>query len=554
MPSFGCSELYLQARDKPFQPPLESHLTILSECEVKPEVISHVNILAPCGPDTYLDPFFRSYAQEKGLDESTYWMHSDMSRNAYKLAVAKFSRKLPDYDEEDPMIKQAFNFVERTFGPYLSGSSLTSLEDAIKTMPTNSSPGPIWKMLAPNKKEFVLNDYGYQSIISFLEAAKSPGGNTTYWGGSLKNELRPIQKVLDHKTRLFLTAPIEHFLLSKILVGDQHNKMMAATFELPSAIGMSITSANFDAIFKDLLLEFFSCADVGGYDTSIRERFLIMIGLMRFRWLRKEYQSFEVLCMFANMYRDIIWTRTILQNGLIVLLLHQPSGAFTTGDDNTLILYFLFAFCWLKRGGGSYEDFCEHVRLKLCGDDSVCSYTTYGKQFINPDLIIQTWSVFGFKVEFAPCLEFLGHYVIFDGSSYIPIFQTSRVISALYYSGKASLDVTFWKVCSLRILCYTNTEAFPIVDGFALYLLDNYPGLKVHRSCYLSYAEIEDIQSTKGLEASKVKVHDALLKLLRIIQLIQTGTLEECQANNCEEEEDSPNAEVRFRARVDLLH
>jgi hypothetical protein len=209
--------------------------------------------------------------------------------------------------------------------------------------------------------------------------------------------------------------------------------------------------------------------------------FLVGIANFRYQCLSDMHRTPDNAMRIANLYRDLVRTPMVLHNGLIVVTDHgNPSGQVNTSTDDTLALYWMFAFCWLDAGGiNDYETFDREVRLYLYGDDSIVMKTEKGSLILSRENMIRSMAKLGYEIEFANQFEFLGHAMSWSPQigSMVPVLTTERILSSLLYPPRDGSDASFVfeRACNLRIVSYTNPVAFEIVDSFCSWLRDRYP-------------------------------------------------------------------------------
>lgn len=436
---------------------------------------------------------FRNPAESKIVPEYL-WYHSSMNKEAFKKAIAKYNcdMKEPLYDD---IWKIAELWMHKCFTPVCQNSRVVGIAQVFRECSFDTSPGPLARLFCKTKADYFNSPDGRYIYNSYWDSCKTPGANLTLWGAHLKDELKPVDKVDDDKTRLFQCAPTEHFLASQQMCLDFNQKLIRAGrfHETPIAVGMNMYYGSYDVMGRALNQrshQFF--ADIGGFDSRFRKLWFAMIIMFRWRMYHPDDQTFENLCILCNIYRDVIKTPLVMPDGTVYFIPHQPSGQGNTAIDNSLGLFLLIVYAWLDAGGpNDYTVFQNSVDLWLFGDDSAIAVDDEVFKYLNPDNMVKSFKKIQMEIEFSDHWEFLGHYIAFEPSlnCYVPRYPFHKVLASLMYTGKEDLDSCVSKAMSLRTLSYGDRDAFNYVDKYCVWLLEQYP---FHRfqSLYLSQHEI----------------------------------------------------------------
>jgi hypothetical protein len=446
----------------------------LELCEEKPEMFSRIKYFSPNKQNNFEDPWFSKYIKENQLPIPDYsYYHSETSELSSQKGIAKYCRKI-DYHIHEYSLNLAWEWIRRTYRPFVYNSRLTSLATIVDYGEMDTSPGPLWRKLYTSKRGVWEDADGREMILSFVQLSKKPGGPITYWGLFQKDELRAAEKVEESKTRQFLCAPVEHHSLGQIISLDFNEKIMYAAkyHKCPISVGMTI----FDSNFHRIGIELEKCSqtifdDVSGFDSSMHPDMLLQCAAFRFDSLHPSEQTYENLCMFANYYRDVISTLTVLPDGCCVFIGHTPSGYVNTAIDNSLMDDVAIAYSWIASGlPQDYDLFTNSLYRKVYGDDNIIGVRSGN---YNSIMLQSRFRDLGLETELSPFWEYLGHYIVWDSDikRYVPVFPTSRAFAALSFAGSYSFYKCASKAMSLRISTYTNKSFFPVVDKYCQWLL-----------------------------------------------------------------------------------
>lgn len=531
-PATGIAQAFVLERALNRAPVSESPW--LSLCEEKPEIFLRIGKFTPFKQTRFLDPLFSDYLKEHPVPfvPDARWSHSDMSDLAFQKAVAKYCRPYPAEFWDDTW-SLAEQWLEKLVLPVTRGCELVSMDTVIRDSELATSPGPLWRTRWETKSSFLASDKGWSLTNAYWKSLSEPGGELTLWGSYLKDELRLQEKVDESKTRLFLIAPVEHHLAMSVMCTEFNNKVISAASRCgtPVAVGMNIYDggyARLGEVLAEFPVQFF--ADVSGWDTRLWCMWFHVVVRLRFLSLRKELRTWENLCRLCNLYRDVIFTPVVLPDGTIVFLLHMPSGQLNTAMDNSLILTLLYVYAYLISGAPhDFVLFKRNVFLRCFGDDSVVA--TCDPRF-SPEHVRRVFSFLGMEVEFSHYWEFLGHFICWDDEllCHVPVFPYHKVLASLCLCGKPVVSSLVSKAMSLRVLVYTNKEAFHLLDSYCQWLLDRFPDRPDFRCMYLPESEIRTIYKGRTSLMSRAPFKDV------------RGEEEACSEVTGQEEGQSPSS------------
>jgi hypothetical protein len=477
-------EVFSVLRDEDrFAPPFTSGSHYLEKCEEKPEVLFRLRKKIPLTrPKKVCDPYFMKFCEEFPDLVNSEWSEtqmtwSDFSDEAFKIAIAKYCRKMPDV-EWNRRWQVAESWLHREFLPRVAGARVLTPTETLKRMNLDTAPGPEMKFWFPTKFDFVNSIDGRRLMIDYLTALFTiVGGSLTLAGAHLKDELRPKHKVESHSTRIFICMGVLHTIGSHMLCMDFNEKMnKSASHDFPSCVGMSMFGGSFHRIAKHLLsFPHRLCTDIGKWDASVFVRLLVACCWLRWCAYAPQFQTEETWIALINTYIQIINTAVMLPDGTVVLIGHQPSGQGNTAHDNTLINHLMQSFLWLDNGGPEdFNLFRANVKPYLFGDDSIVGLTEYAYKFMNPQNVLASYKKIGWECEFAPAMEFLGHYFLLDDrlDQFVPVFPSYRALGSLSRGGDSfDQNALVSKAMSIRLLSFTNKEFFPFVDRYCHWLV-----------------------------------------------------------------------------------
>lgn len=400
-----------------------------------------------------LDPQVKIFLDQEKITISPAWNLPVPNEAAAYKSLAKYGKAEVILSPE--MVRKmnlAWDWTERHFYPYMGNSKILSLEEAIGRLDMSSSSGFPFNRLYPLKKDLFEKD---PTILQWLEEdwirlAKDPRW-TTIFSSSLKEELRPQEKIDDNSQRTFTAGAADATVQGNRLFVDQNEKMYSAHTVSSSSIGMSPLKGNWDKLFQKLnVFKNGYALDESQYDSSIRQ-FMIW-GCAQFRWkcFAPEFRTEENLNRVKTYYRNLIHTLILTPEGIMVMKkLGMPSGCVSTVTDNTLILYTFLAFAWIDNCPQdylSYQDFEDHTAKALVGDDNTWTVSDDAHVFFNAVSVIETWKKVGIttttdslKPRLAEDLDFLSAHTVFIKGVAVPLYSRDKLMTSMLFAPQAHI-------------------------------------------------------------------------------------------------------------------
>nr|QZA75339.1 polyprotein [Cassava brown streak virus] len=284
-----------------------------------------------------------------------------------------------------------------------------------------------------SKQDWLKSITPEEFIISVRESFKHlAGGDVGIWSGSLKAELRPVEKVREMKTRVFTGAPVDVLLGGKVLVDNFNHHFYENHLKGPWTVGINKFNRGWDRLARYFNhgWNFIDC-DGSRFDTSLAPILFQLICHMRERF--GEFDSIETIAL-RNLYTQIVYTPILTIDGYITKK-HRGnnSGQPSTVVDNTIILMIVVEYC---REVLSQEGVSMKYKYMCNGDDLILNA---------PDdeiPIIQS----RFKDLFAECglnydfddvhkrietIEYMSHSFAQRDGFFIPKLKKERIIAIL---------------------------------------------------------------------------------------------------------------------------
>lgn len=461
------------------------------------------------------------------LGEQQITRRGETLRGDYRKAFTNIKagfRSISKYDKAQPTLDNeawalAGEWTKKHFQPFMGGSGVLSKEDVLQEMDMTTSAGYPWsrtfhckaEMLADSRAAQVLDDYW--NVLGTVEE-KLP-----IWTCSEKVEVRSVAKLLENKVRTFTASPIEHSVALNRMCLDANCRFYDSANQTWSYVGDTKFFRGWDRLHGRLnrLPHAFEL-DESDYDASLFARALFGQRDIRWSMYAPEFQTEENWARLTSLYKAIVHAVIILENGEIIRKhTGNPSGSVNTIVDNTMILFRLFSYAWIricKKIGRefSYQDFMRNVEAALNGDDNTYTVSDEALVFFTPAAIMEIWSGIGVTTK-TPCMEprkveevrFLSQGFFFNKrlGIYLPTPETAKVMCSLMYG--SSVDDVRWhylRACALRIDSWGNEELRAILTGYINYLNLTYRDQMVGVCKDIPMSEIRGVwKSDAALEA-----------------------------------------------------
>lgn len=374
------------------------------------------------------------------------------------MSLSRYAKSVPVLDDKRTIaINMAFDWMTRHFGPHMQNSRVQTLDEVVPKLDMSTSPGFPWTRKYAKKVDLLEQRPDFLGWVAVDWDRLLDPNYVAIFGCSLKEEVRPQEKLDLNKQRTFTAGPIEMTLHGNRLFQDMNQKFYDSHLQTASVVGFSTQHLGWDTLYRKLASHPKGYATDGKeYDSSLRR--YLMWGCAKFRWemLRSEDQTEEVKIRIQNYYANLINTIIITSEGIFVRkTTGNPSGSVNTISDNTLILYVLLAFAWIMLAPANmcnYKSFDENVSLALCGDDNTWTVSERANVFYNATTVIDVWKTIGItgtsdtmEPRAAEELDFLSAHTVFYKGFAIPLYEREKLLTSLLYSrepGNPSLTLT----------------------------------------------------------------------------------------------------------------
>ncbi len=399
----------------------------------------------------------------KDIDRSGFGLPIPNREAAYK-SLAKYAKDVPGLSPRQVMaLNTAAEWLALHFGPHMHNSRIKTYEEVIVGIDRSTSGGFPWTRKYPDKgamidtwaemPQYMAEDWERLKLEDYVAV----------FGNSLKEEIRPSEKIEQNSLRTFTAGPAEMTIHGNRLFEDMNEKFYASHLRTASAVGFT----PFKGGWRDLVDKLKQhpngfALDESQYDSSLRAFLMWMVAEFRWSMLRVEDQTEENRQRIRVYYKNLINTLIITSDGVFVFKQGgNPSGSVNTISDNTLILFVLIAFAWLMLSPmelRSYESFMDHTALALVGDDNTWTVSDRGVQFYNARTVIAQWAEIGITTTTDSLdprppdqLDFLSAFTVYVDGVPVPLYNRNKLLTSLLYSEHPD-DPTYTLIRAAAIL------------------------------------------------------------------------------------------------------
>nr|ALX38286.1 polyprotein [Zantedeschia mild mosaic virus] len=298
-------------------------------------------------------------------------------------------------------------------------------------------------------------------------------GKKGIWNGSLKAELRPMEKIRANKTRTFTAAPIDTLLGAKVCVDDFNNQFYSLNMECPWTVGMTKFYGGWDKLMRKLPENWVHChADGSQFDSSLTPLLLNAVLTLRMHFMEEWFVGQEML---KNLYAEIVYTPILTPDGTICKKFRgNNSGQPSTVVDNTLMVVISVYYACHKLGWSAL-DVQNQLVFFANGDDIILSLPEEHVHVL--DTFQSSFEELGLNYDFSERtrdrsdLWFMSHQGKLIDGMYIPKLEEERVVSILEWDRSKEILHRTEAICAAMIEAWGHPELLREIRLFYLWLL-----------------------------------------------------------------------------------
>ncbi|ABR88099.1 polyprotein [Gloriosa stripe mosaic virus] len=406
-----------------------------------------------------------------------FYQKSRLNRQAYIKDIMKYSTTIPIGDVQTDIFETAVSLVVDTLKEFGMDTCtyITDEDEIFDSLNMKAAMGALYT----GKKREALADISQQAKEDYIAASchRLYKGQMGVWNGSIKAELRPLEKTLANKTRTFTAAPLDTLLSGKVCVDDFNNQFYAMNTKAPWSVGISKFHLGWNNMLKQLPKGWVHCdADGSRFDSTLTPYLLNAVLQIRLRFMEDWALGAQML---SNLYTEIIYTPILLADGTIVKKFKgNNSGQPSTVVDNTLMVLISVRYALLRAGidPEKHKDICKYFAN---GDDLLISLHPDFEWIL--DTMSESFAELGLSYDFTSrhrdvCdLWFMSHKGILLDGAYIPKLEEQRIVSILEWTRASEPAHRLEAICAAMIEAWGYPELLHQIRLFYYWVLQQEP-------------------------------------------------------------------------------
>nr|AGN92431.1 polyprotein [Chilli veinal mottle virus] len=463
-----------QASEKWLYAQLQGNLKAVSKSESQ-LVTKHI-VKGPC-------PLFHLYLSTHPEAKQFFqplmgaYGKSRLNRIAYAKDILKYSTEIEVGKVDTCAFELAVDDVVADLHAvkFETCNYVTDEEEIFQSLNMKAAVGALYK----GKKREYFETYTQQDKerILYESCLRLYTGNLGVWNGSIKAELRPIEKVRANRTRTFTAAPLDTLLAGKVCVDDFNNQFYSKHTLAPWSVGISKFSGGWDKLLRKLPDGWVYCsADGSRFDSSLTPYLINAVTSIRLKFMEPWELGEQML---KNLYTEIIYTPILTADGTIVKKFKgNNSGQPSTVVDNTLMVLMAMRYS-LRRLGINYKDQNERCVFFANGDDLIVSVPPSDEWIL--DSLQEPFSELGLSYDFNERtkerseLWFMSHRGILIDEQYIPKLEPERIVSILEWDRAEQPEHRLEAICASMIEAWGYKELLREIRLFYKWVIEQAP-------------------------------------------------------------------------------
>lgn len=420
-----------------------------------------------------VDPFIEMFYDDHGFKKPDEWGLPVPNEQAAYKSLSKYAKDCPFMDDDQIRdMNRAWEWTSKHFYPYMSGAVVRTCEEVVSKLDRTTSAGAPFNVLFGTKGDLLDHDPDIMSVFEESWRLLECDPNHSYLcTNSLKEEIRPTEKTAQNKIRTFTAMAVDATVDGNRLFADMNERMNSAWLVSSSTVGWSPMKGNWGRLLEKLSVHPNGYAlDESEYDSSLRS--YMMWGCARFRWscLRDEDRTIENLRRIKHYYRNLVNTIIISPEGVLVMKLGgNPSGSVNTINDNTLILFTLLSYAWIRlvpdKETTTLAELLNNVAFALCGDDNTWTVSDEAHLFYNGKSVCEEFSSIGiittsdtYEPRPAEDLDYLSAHTVYLRGFAVPQYNRRKILTSLLYSNrqKHTPSNALTRACGMLVCGYTD--------------------------------------------------------------------------------------------------
>nr|QED45314.1 polyprotein [Onion yellow dwarf virus] len=468
---------------------------------------------------------------------------STLNKQAYVKDFTKYASTIEtgtvDTDLFEAAIKDVTQILED--GGMDKCNYITETMDIINSLNMKAAVGALYG----GKKKDYFSEYQESDFDKLLEASckRLYLGKMGVWNGSLKAEIRSVEKIALNKTRSFTAAPIETLLGGKVCVDDFNNKFYSCNLSIPSTVGITKFYRGWHNMLSALPENWVYCdADGSRFDSSLTPYLLNAVLSIRLEFMEEWDIGAQML---SNLYTEIIYTAIATPDGSVVKKFKgNNSGQPSTVVDNTIMVMLSVQYA-LRKCNISPKKQKDVIKYFCNGDDLLIAVHPEYESML--DSFKQHFQELGLDYDFSNrCASkdevyFMSHRGLLRDGIYIPKLDMERVVSILEWDRADKPEHRLEAICASMIEAWGYPELLHEIRKFYQWLLEQAPYNMIAQSGkapYIAESALKKLFTNIDADEEELKqYHDMYLNLCNETSVCkevryQAGTGEDAAAQS----------------------
>nr|QYA72446.1 polyprotein [Tamarillo fruit ring virus] len=406
-----------------------------------------------------------------------YYGKSRLNRAAYIKDIMKYSTEIVVGEVETDCFEKAVNDVIGDLHAvgFIECEYITDEEQIFQSLNMKAAVGALYK--GKKREYFETYSQSDKEQILYESCLRLYKGCMGIWNGSIKAELRPIEKVKENKTRTFTAAPIDTLLGGKVCVDDFNNQFYSKHTLAPWSVGISKFSGGWDKLLRKLPDDWIYCsADGSRFDSSLTPYLINAVAQIRLAFMEKWDIGEQML---RNLYAEIIYTPILTADGTIVKKFKgNNSGQPSTVVDNTLMVLITMRYA-LRRLGLSYKSQNDRCVFFANGDDLIVAVQKHDEWIL--DSLKKPFNELGLSYDFGERttdrsqLWFMSHQGKEIEGMYIPKLEQERIVSILEWDRADQPEHRLEAICAAMIEAWGYKDLLHQIRLFYKWVIEQAP-------------------------------------------------------------------------------
>nr|QED45274.1 polyprotein [Onion yellow dwarf virus] len=402
---------------------------------------------------------------------------SMLNKQAYVKDFTKYSSVIETGSVDTDVFEAAINDVVDILkkGGMDQCNYVTDTMEIINSLNMKAAVGALY---GGKKKDYFV-DYQESDYDKILEASckRLYLGKMGVWNGSLKAEIRSVEKIALNKTRSFTAAPIETLLGGKVCVDDFNNKFYSCNLSIPSTVGITKFYRGWNNMLTALPDNWIYCdADGSRFDSSLTPYLLNAVLSVRLEFM-EPWDIGEK--MMSNLYTEIIYTAIATPDGSVIKKFKgNNSGQPSTVVDNTIMVMLSVQYA-LRKCGIMLDKQTEVIKYFCNGDDLLIAIHPDFESIL--DKFQQYFHELGLDYDFSSRSKskedvyFMSHRGLLRDGIYIPKLDKERVVSILEWDRADKPEHRLEAICASMIEAWGYPDLLHEIRKFYQWLLEQAP-------------------------------------------------------------------------------